>query len=72
VRVVRRLQAKVIFFETLVSGKLAETLAAEVGARTLVLNPVEGLTAEEEKAGKDYLALMEDNLRNLRTALECT
>jgi zinc transport system substrate-binding protein len=72
VRVVRRLQAKVIFFETLVSGKLAETLAAEVGARTLVLNPVEGLTAAEEKAGKDYLALMEDNLRNLRTALECT
>jgi zinc transport system substrate-binding protein len=72
VRVVRRLEAKVIFFETLVSGKLAETLAAEVGAKTLVLNPVEGLTVDEEKAGKDYLGLMEDNLRNLRAALDCT
>lgn len=72
VQVVRRAGAKVVFFETLVSSRLAETLAAEVGARTLVLNPVEGLTAEEEKAGKDYIGLMEENLRNLRTALECS
>jgi zinc transport system substrate-binding protein len=72
VRVVRRIKATVIFFETLVSAKLSETLAREVGARTLVLNPVEGLTADEEKAGKDYIGLMEDNLRNLRTALDCT
>jgi len=71
VRLVRRLEAKVIFFETLVSPKLAETLAAEVGAKTLVLNPLEGLTADEEKAGKDYVSVMEENLRNLRTALEC-
>jgi zinc transport system substrate-binding protein len=71
VRLVRRLKARVIFFETLVSSRLAETLAAEVGARTLVLNPVEGLTAEEEKAGKTYLDLMEANLANLRVALDC-
>jgi len=72
VRLVRKLKAKVIFFETLVSPKLAETLAAEVGAKTLVLNPLEGLTADEAKAGKDYVAVMEDNLKNLRIALECT
>ena len=72
VRVVRRLDAKVIFFETLVSTRLADTLASEVGATTLVLNPVEGLTADEEKAGKDYVSLMEGNLANLRRALECT
>ena len=71
VRQIRRLKAKVIFFETLVSPKLAETLAVEVGATTLVLNPLEGLTAEEEKVGKDYVGVMEQNLKNLRTALEC-
>jgi zinc transport system substrate-binding protein len=60
-----------IFFETLVSSKLAETLAREVGAQTLVLNPVEGLTREQQAAGLSYLTLMEDNLRNLRTALAC-
>jgi zinc transport system substrate-binding protein len=71
VRTVRRIKAKVIFFETLVSGRLADTLASEVGARTMVLNPIEGLTPDEEKAGKDYAKLMEENLANLRTALEC-
>jgi zinc transport system substrate-binding protein len=71
VRQVRRLKATVIFSETLVNPRLAETLAREVGARTLVLNPVEGLTAEEARAGKDYVSLMEDNLRNLRDGLEC-
>ena len=71
VRTVRRIKAKVIFFETLVSGRLADTLASEVGATTMVLNPIEGLTPEEEKAGKDYVSLMEQNLENLRTALEC-
>jgi zinc transport system substrate-binding protein len=71
VRLVRRLKATVIFFETLASPRLAETLAGEVGAQTLVLNPLEGLTAPEEKAGKDYVRVMEDNLRNLRVALDC-
>ncbi len=71
VRFARRHSVRYIFFETLVSPKLAETLAREVGARTLVLNPVEGLTRGEAEAGKGYIALMEDNLKNLRTALEC-
>jgi zinc transport system substrate-binding protein len=60
-----------IFFETLVSPKLAETLAAEVGAQTAVLNPLEGLSAAEVAAGKDYISVMEDNLQALRTALVC-
>jgi zinc transport system substrate-binding protein len=72
VRFARRHTVKFIFFETLVSPKLADTLAREVGARTLVLNPIEGLTREDQAAGKGYVELMEDNLANLRTALECT
>lgn len=60
-----------IFFETLVSPKLAETLAREVGAQTLVFNPIEGLTAEELKAGSTYLSIMEENLENLKLALDC-
>lgn len=62
---------KYIFFETLVSPRLSETIAREVGAETLVLNPVAGLTPEEERAGKNYITLMEKNLANLKIALEC-
>jgi len=72
VRFARRHKVTVIFFETLVSPKLAETLAREVGAQTLVLNPIEGLTKDDQAAGKGYIELMEDNLKNLRTALGCT
>ncbi|WP_246281356.1 metal ABC transporter substrate-binding protein [Saccharibacillus qingshengii] len=60
---------KTIFFETLVSSKVAETIASEVGAETSVLNPLEGLTEEEMAAGDDYLSVMRANLEALRTAL---
>lgn len=60
-----------IFFETLVSPRLAETVAREVGAQTLVLNPIEGLTNEEQSAGQDYFSVQRANLANLKTALDC-
>ena len=61
---------KVIFFEELVSPKVAETIAAETGAQTRVLNPLEGLSDEELKNGADYFSVMEDNLKQLKAALE--
>ncbi|WP_410055652.1 metal ABC transporter substrate-binding protein [Paenibacillus sp.] len=62
-------QVKTIFFETLVSSKVAETIAREIGAKTAVLNPIEGLTADDEAAGRDYLTLMRQNLEALKAAL---
>ncbi|OKP95827.1 metal ABC transporter solute-binding protein, Zn/Mn family [Paenibacillus sp. P46E] len=59
-----------IFFEELVSDKLAKTLAGEAGVSTMVLNPVEGLTETQEKNGDDYFTLMEKNLQNLILALQ--
>jgi zinc transport system substrate-binding protein len=67
----REKNIKYIFFETLVSPKLAQTLANEIGAQTLVFNPLEGLTDEEISAGKNYVSIMEENLTNLRAALLC-
>lgn len=61
-----------IFFETLVSPKLAQTIAAETGAKTATLNPIEGLTSEDQKAGKSYMTLMQDNLLELTAALQCS
>ena len=57
-----------IFFETLVSPKVAEALAKEVGARAEVLDPIEGL---EPGSTDDYLSVMRANLGRLRTALGC-
>jgi zinc transport system substrate-binding protein len=61
---------KYIFFEELVSDKVAKTLAGDAGIETLVLNPVEGLTEAQMKAGLDYVTIMETNLKNLLKALQ--
>jgi zinc transport system substrate-binding protein len=60
-----------IFFETLVSTRLADTIASEAGAKTAVLDPIEGLTDEDQASGKNYLSVQRQNLANLRTALAC-
>lgn len=62
---------KYILVETLVSPKIAETLANEVGAQTLVMNPLEGLTDQEIANGRNYVSVMKENLKNLQTALQC-
>lgn len=67
---VKEHEVKYIFFEELVSDKLALTLANEANIDTLVLNPLEGLTEEEVAAGEDYISTMENNLQNLLKALQ--
>ena len=66
----RLYQAKVIFYEDLASPKVAETVAREIGARTAVLNPLEGITAGQLQAGEDYFSLMRQNLAVLVDALK--
>nr|WP_042196775.1 metal ABC transporter substrate-binding protein [Paenibacillus camerounensis] len=60
---------KTIFFETLISSSVAETIAQEIGAKAAVLNPVEGLTEEDRSRGLDYIAIMRQNLEALKKAL---
>ena len=60
-----------IYYETLVSPRIAETVARETGATTAVLDPIEGLTKDEIAAGDDYFARMRANLRALEEGLGC-
>ncbi len=62
---------KVIFAEDLVDPRLAEVLAEEAGVQVMVFSPLEGLTDEDLAAGKTYIIKMEENLQNLRMALDC-
>jgi zinc transport system substrate-binding protein len=71
VEAVRESGATTVFAETLVSPELAETIAREAGAEVAVLNPLEGVTEDERKAGADYFSVMRENLAVLREALEC-
>jgi zinc transport system substrate-binding protein len=72
VELVRERGVTTIYFETLVSPRIAETVARETGAKTAVLNPIEGLTKNEISQGENYFSLMRTNLRALREGLGCS
>lgn len=64
--------ATTIYFETLVAPDVAETLAREVGAKTAVLDPIEGLSREAISNRDDYLDVMRANLATLSKGQGCT
>jgi zinc transport system substrate-binding protein len=58
-----------VFSERLTSSKMSDTLADDLGLKTDVLDPIEGLS--DETADQDYLLLMADNLAALQEANGC-
>ncbi|MEO5852604.1 MAG: metal ABC transporter substrate-binding protein [Nocardioides sp.] len=58
-----------VFSETLIGPALADTLAGDLGIRSAVLDPLEGLG--DTSAGEDYLSLMRSNLTALELANGC-
>jgi zinc transport system substrate-binding protein len=59
-----------VFSEELASREFADSLATDLGLRSTVLDPVEGLGPAT--AHEDYLSLMRRNLRSLRKANGCS
>ena len=62
---------KTLYSETLVSPKVTETLASDLGVNTAVLDPLEGLSEEATAAGDDYVSVMQANLAALEKGLVC-
>ncbi len=60
-----------VMFESLASRRLADTIATETGAKTLVFDPIERISHEAQENGQNYLKIQRANLANLRTALAC-
>jgi zinc transport system substrate-binding protein len=66
---VKQHDVRTIYYETLVSPAIARTVAAETGASTEVLDPIEGLTRDSQ--GRDYLQVMRSNLANIEAGQPC-
>lgn len=58
-----------VFYETLASPAVATSIATDLGLRTDVLDPIEGMTPQSR--GTDYLSVMRANLAALRQAGGC-
>jgi zinc transport system substrate-binding protein len=67
---VRTHNVTTIFYETLVSPDVAETVANATGANTALLDPLEGLS--DSSSGDNYFEVMTANLGALREGLGCT
>jgi zinc transport system substrate-binding protein len=59
----------VIFYQELSSGKIADSISAETGAKKLVFHTIHNVSQEELSNGETYISLMEKNLENLKIAL---
>lgn len=69
--VAKQNNVKIIFSEDLVDPKLAQSLATDIGATTMVLSPLEGINQTEQQEGVTFLDKWYQNLDSLRAALEC-
>lgn len=61
---------RTIYSETLVDPAVAQTVATSAGAKTAVLDPIEGLT--DSSAARDYVGIMRANLATLRQGQGCS
>ena len=62
---------RVLFHEELINPKVARMLSNETGVALLKLQPAQNLTKEQFDRRETFLSLMEENLENLRTGMQC-
>ncbi|SDH97773.1 zinc transport system substrate-binding protein [Alteribacillus persepolensis] len=62
-------EVEYVMFERNISSKVTEVVQDESGTQALHLHNLESVSEEEREAGKDYLQIMEENIKNLQQAL---
>lgn len=67
--IIKKNHFEFIFLETLASPNIVDSLAKEENLKILELNPIAGLTEEQQDKKEDYFSIMEQNLENLKKAL---
>jgi len=59
----------VVFYESLSEGKIAKQIANDMKIKALVFSSVHTVSSEEIENGATYMSVMEQNLENLKIAL---
>jgi zinc transport system substrate-binding protein len=72
VNLAKNLGLKIIYSEDLIDPRSAQAIAEQIpGAKVVVLSPIEGVNATEQKAGVTYLDKMYQDLAELKEGLQC-
>jgi zinc transport system substrate-binding protein len=69
---IREQDIRYVFYEELTSPKIAETLATETGAQLLLLNAAHNLSKTDFENDISFIAIMNNNLKNLQIGLSCS
>jgi zinc transport system substrate-binding protein len=70
-KILREYGLRYLFDEELINPKVAQMLSKEAGVALLKLQPANNLTKEQFDRKETFLSLMEENLKNLRTGMQC-
>jgi zinc transport system substrate-binding protein len=72
IQTARDLGLNIIYSEDLVDPRSADVIAQEIpNGKVLILSPIEGINADEQKAGIGYLDKMNEDIDNLKIGLQC-
>lgn len=72
VNLAKNLGLKVIYSEDLIDPRSAQAIAEQIpGTKVVVLSPIEGVNATEQKVGITYLDKMYQDLSALKEGLQC-
>ena len=71
IRQIKDTKTRYIYYEDLMNPRLAQTIAKEAGAGLLKLHNGHTVSKDDLSRGITFLALMEENLVNLKKGLQC-
>ncbi|MEN6319860.1 MAG: metal ABC transporter substrate-binding protein [Syntrophaceae bacterium] len=71
VQMVKKFDAQFIYYEELITPKIAETISKETGCGLLMLHAAHNVTKKEIDTGVNFISIMEKNLENLKVGLQC-
>lgn len=68
---IKKYEVGAIYYEELMTPRVAETLGRETGVSLLKLSGAHNVTKKELDSGVTFLQIMDENLENLRKGLQC-
>jgi zinc transport system substrate-binding protein len=70
IKTIKSTGSKAIFYEELIDPKVAKVIAAQTGAKMLLLHGAHNVSKEELNEGITYLSIMRGNLERLKEGLD--
>ncbi len=56
-------------YESLENPAIPQSIGSQTNATLILMDPIEGITAQDQAAGKNYIILMQENIMNIGLAL---